>query len=168
MTPSGPACRLLAKLKLQIWRLREPRRIPGLTGPAGLGFLPGGQIAPLSLLLLGNHFEIREDVLKIEPEDLCALSSESNFISITPHLLLHLFSLCINICVHINIIYSEPSETSFLPLIMGVLLHNCNTGIVEKEMATHSDVLAGESQGRGSLVGCRLWGRTGWDTTEAT
>ena len=26
----------------------------------------------------------------------------------------------------------------------------------------------GESQGRGSLVGCRLWGRTELDTTEAT
>ena len=28
--------------------------------------------------------------------------------------------------------------------------------------------LHGESQGRGSLVGCRLWGRTELDTTEAT
>ena len=28
--------------------------------------------------------------------------------------------------------------------------------------------LAGESQGRGSLVGCRLWGRTELDTTEAS
>ena len=28
--------------------------------------------------------------------------------------------------------------------------------------------LPGESQGQGSLVGCRLWGRTGSDTTEAT
>ena len=28
--------------------------------------------------------------------------------------------------------------------------------------------LPGESQGRWSLVGCRLWGRTGSDTTEAT
>ena len=28
--------------------------------------------------------------------------------------------------------------------------------------------LPGESQGWGSLVGCRLWGRTGSDTTEAT
>ena len=28
--------------------------------------------------------------------------------------------------------------------------------------------LPGESRGRGSLVGCRLWGRTGSDTTEAT
>ena len=30
---------------------------------------------------------------------------------------------------------------------------------LEKEMATHSSVLRpGESQGQGSLVGCRLWG----------
>ena len=35
---------------------------------------------------------------------------------------------------------------------------------LEKEMATHSSVLAG----RGSLVGCRLWGPTESDTTEAT
>ena len=39
---------------------------------------------------------------------------------------------------------------------------------LEKEMATHSSVLAGESQGRWGLVGCRLWGRTELDTTEAT
>ena len=38
----------------------------------------------------------------------------------------------------------------------------------EKEMATYCSVLPGESQGRGSLVGCRLWGRTESDTTEAT
>ena len=29
---------------------------------------------------------------------------------------------------------------------------------LEKEVTTHSSVLAGESQGWGSLVGCRLWG----------
>ena len=34
--------------------------------------------------------------------------------------------------------------------------------VMEKEMATHSSVL--ESQGRGSLVGCCLWGRTESDT----
>ena len=34
---------------------------------------------------------------------------------------------------------------------------------LEKEM-----FLPGESQGRGSLVGCRLWGRTELDTTDAT
>ena len=28
--------------------------------------------------------------------------------------------------------------------------------------------LPGESQGQGSLAGCRLWGRTESDTTEAT
>ena len=39
---------------------------------------------------------------------------------------------------------------------------------LEKEMATHSVLLPGESQGRESLVGCRLWGRTESDTTEAT
>ena len=39
---------------------------------------------------------------------------------------------------------------------------------LEKEMATHSSILPGESQGRGSLVGFRLWGRTELDTTEAT
>ena len=39
---------------------------------------------------------------------------------------------------------------------------------LEKEMATHSSVLPGESQGRGSLVGYCLWGRTESDTTEAT
>ena len=37
---------------------------------------------------------------------------------------------------------------------------------LEKEMATHS--WDGESQGRRSLVGCRLWGRTESDTIEAT
>ena len=40
---------------------------------------------------------------------------------------------------------------------------------LEKEMATHSSVfLPGESQGQGSPVGCRLWGHTESDTTEAT
>ena len=39
---------------------------------------------------------------------------------------------------------------------------------LEKEMATHSSVLAWTIQGRGSLVGCRLWGRTESDTTKAT
>ena len=39
---------------------------------------------------------------------------------------------------------------------------------LEKEMATHSSVLAWRSQGWGSLVGCHLWGRTESDMTEAT
>ena len=39
---------------------------------------------------------------------------------------------------------------------------------LEKEMATHSSVLPGESQGRQSLVGCRPWSRTESDTTKAT
>ena len=39
---------------------------------------------------------------------------------------------------------------------------------LEKEMATHSSVLAGRIPGMRSLVGCHLWGRTESDTTDAT
>ena len=39
---------------------------------------------------------------------------------------------------------------------------------LEEEMATHSSVLAWESQGQGSLMGCHLWGRTESDRTEVT
>ena len=39
---------------------------------------------------------------------------------------------------------------------------------LEKDMATHSSVLAWRIQGTGSLVGCHLWGRTELDTTEVT
>ena len=39
---------------------------------------------------------------------------------------------------------------------------------LEKEMATHSSVLAWRIPGMGSLMGCRLWGRTESDMTEAT
>ena len=39
---------------------------------------------------------------------------------------------------------------------------------LEKEMATHSSVLAWRMPGTGSLVGCGLWGRTESDTTEVT
>ena len=39
---------------------------------------------------------------------------------------------------------------------------------LEKEMATCSSVLAWRIPGQQSLVGCRLWGRTESDTTEAT
>ena len=39
---------------------------------------------------------------------------------------------------------------------------------LEKEMATHSSVISWRIPGRGSLVGCRLWGHTESDTTEAT
>ena len=39
---------------------------------------------------------------------------------------------------------------------------------LEKEMATHSSVLAWRIPGTGNLVGCRLWGHTESDTTEVT
>ena len=39
---------------------------------------------------------------------------------------------------------------------------------LEKEMATHSSVLAWRIPGTEEPVGCRLWGRTESDTTEVT
>ena len=39
---------------------------------------------------------------------------------------------------------------------------------LEKEMVPTPVFLPGESQGRGSLVGCRLWDHTELDTTEVT
>ena len=39
---------------------------------------------------------------------------------------------------------------------------------LEKEMATHSSVLAWRIPGTGEPVGYRLWSRTESDTTEAT
>ena len=39
---------------------------------------------------------------------------------------------------------------------------------LKKEMATHSSVLAWRIPGMGSLLGCRLWGRTESDTTKVT
>ena len=39
---------------------------------------------------------------------------------------------------------------------------------LEKEMATHSSVLAWRIPGMGSLVGCCLWGCTELDMTEVT
>ena len=39
---------------------------------------------------------------------------------------------------------------------------------LEKELATDSSVLDWRIPGRGSLVGCRLWGRTELDTTDVT
>ena len=39
---------------------------------------------------------------------------------------------------------------------------------LEKEIATHSSVLAWRIPGTGEPVGCRLWGRKESDTTEVT
>ena len=39
---------------------------------------------------------------------------------------------------------------------------------LEEEMATHSSILAWRTQGRGSRVGCCLWGRTESDMIEVT
>ena len=62
------------------------------------------------------------------------------------------------------------SEDLFLTIdiYMNHLIKIVSAKFLEKEMATHCVLLPGESQGRQSLVGCRLWGHTESDTTEAT
>ena len=42
------------------------------------------------------------------------------------------------------------------------------TLMAESEEELKNLLMPGESQGQGNLVGCRLWGRTESDTTEAT
>ena len=57
---------------------------------------------------------------------------------------------------------------SWMQLVTSLSLFTFHFHALEKEMATHSSVLAWRIPGTGSLVGCRLWGRTELDTTEAT
>ena len=54
---------------------------------------------------------------------------------------------------------------------IGVWLATVHGGLKELDMTKWQPTpvfLPGESQGQWSLVGCRLWGRTESDTTEAT
>ena len=63
---------------------------------------------------------------------------------------------------------SKPVKPSgSVNLIKKLELELFKTTFLEKEMATHSSVLAWRIP-VGSLVGCRQWGRTESDTTEAT
>ena len=59
---------------------------------------------------------------------------------------------------------------SFLPMLfcMQIITFTFHFHALEKEVATHSMFLPGESKGRRSLVGCHLWSCTESDTTEAT
>ena len=61
-------------------------------------------------------------------------------------------------------VLKTPSEPWMVMLGFGI--GSC--GSLEKEMATHSSVLAWRIPRQRSLVDCRLWGRTKSDTTEVT
>ena len=61
-------------------------------------------------------------------------------------------------------LFSSPVTWVLVPPLY--IRRKCNTEKLSK--LTEIVFLPGESQGRGSLVGCRLWGRTEADTTEAT
>ena len=49
-----------------------------------------------------------------------------------------------------------------------VFLRNLHTVLQRRKWQPTPVFLPGESQGRGSLVGCRLWGHTELDMTEVT
>ena len=74
---------------------------------------------------------------------------------------------CLNNCLHPywRHILKWPGDKV---LNFGWFLQNAYARNLEKAMAPHSSVLAWRIPGWGSLVGCRLWGRTGSDMTEAT
>ena len=74
----------------------------------------------------------------------------------------HLF-MCI-LAIHILEKYLVKSFAHFL---MG-LLFDCWVMHCRRKWQPTPVFLPGESPGRGSLVGCRLWGRTESDTTEVT
>ena len=61
-----------------------------------------------------------------------------------------------------------PREHSRVSDHQGALENFCTKRYMPGEMAATPAFLPGESQGRRSLVGCRLWRRTESDTTEAT
>ena len=58
---------------------------------------------------------------------------------------------------YIKAVYCHPAYLTYMKSTSG-----------RRQWHPTPELLPGESQGRGSLVGCRLWGRTESDTTEAT
>ena len=61
---------------------------------------------------------------------------------------------------------SLKNETKIMKILYVMKFKSCRD--VRRKWQPTPVFLPGESQGWGSLVGCRLWGRTESDTTEAT
>ena len=56
----------------------------------------------------------------------------------------------------------------FFDISFDILVDNVQTSKWRRKWQPTPVFLPGESQGQRSVVGCRLWGRTESDTTEAT
>ena len=71
-------------------------------------------------------------------------------------------------CIYFTSEVSETSISARKDLFQGVTANfeAGNPAFGEREMATHSSILAGESHGQRSLVGYSPWGRKESDMTE--
>ena len=68
----------------------------------------------------------------------------------------------------LEIAQSEKGKSLLCHLLLSDFTFTFHFHTLEKEMATHSSILAWRTPGRRSLVDCRLWGHTESDTTVAT
>ena len=163
----------------------EIHRIPSLRSEdIHSSFLDGNRIPELkhenllanSIFLVGNLmkvFQILNRQYSIFPEG----KTEQRFLNknwnipyfmwgnLWPHFDMwnrHFLISCQSICLQIFItLPCTTSWTQFSDFTFTFHFH-----AFEKEMATHSSVLAWRIPGMGILVGCRLWGHTESDTTE--
>jgi len=76
--------------------------------------------------------------------------------------------LNLNLIVASDLVYFSVSEPGSVTSRIRFFRGGLEDLRLEKEMATHSSVLAWRIPGTASLVGCHLWGRTESDTTKAT
>ena len=81
---------------------------------------------------------------------------------------LHFSAIMNNATMNIHVQAFVRHVFSYLESILGVELLGLMLTLCRRQWHPTPALLPGESQGRGSLLGCHLWGRTESDMTEAT
>ena len=71
-------------------------------------------------------------------------------------------------CFHLLAIVNNAAKSRGVQVSLRVPAVSSSRYISRSEMATHPSVLVWRIPGMGEPGGCHLWGRTEWDTTEAT
>ena len=75
----------------------------------------------------------------------------------------------LSICIYLSMPFLVTQTVKNIPAIKETWVGSLGKGVATPSSIFTTPVfLPRESQGWGSLVGCRLWGRTESDTTEAT